>query len=360
MVAEMLTRLGFDCSVADLYGDHDTRLICEGRVTRLHKLSDLGDCEQLVRGHDFVVFAGGLEGCSTLSRRLAQWTKPAFTSGNAIEYVADYRALNRAMIEAGVDRYLFSRDPQQIDVSHSVCKDLRHSGTARPTRPDDFYEGLQDGLVAQRVIQGDSVSLIFCADNEGVKCLGGSMQLNGETNPFSWVGSVSGLQLEPRDLRSATQFAIALAGGAELRGVFGIDFIVDEDGIWPVDVNPRIPASTEVVGDHVMQQHLNAFGIDCPVAAQRDEMVNVKRVIFNQTSSPFIFDRSRIESIPIHFLDSNSPASIADVPCDGESIEPGHPILTVIASASDQREAMSRIALIKSTIFDALCCENER
>ena len=359
MAAEMLTRLGFACSVADLYADRDSRLICESRVTKLPKLSDLGDCEQLVREHDFVVFAGGLEGCPTLARKLAQWTKPAFMSGETIEELSDYRVLNRAMTESGIDRYLFSRDPQQIDFSNSISKDLRHSGTAKRTTAEDFGDGFQHPLVAQQFIDGKSVSVIFCASSDGVKSLGGSIQLTDEKNPFSWVGSVSGLQLDPEQLRRATTFAIALTRRARLHGVFGIDFILNEDGIWPVDVNPRIPASAEVVGDHVMQHHLNAFGIDCPVVSEQNKTVRIKRVLFNRMSSPICFYPGSIKNIPIHFLDASLPASIADVPCDGELIEPGHPILSVVASAVDEREARAGVSRIKSTIFAALSCENE-
>jgi len=353
MASEMLARLGFACSVADLYADRDTHLICEGRVTKLQALSDLERVERIVREHDFVVFTGGLEGNAAIADTLSRWAKPAFTSSNSLENLADYRILNQAMTEAGVDRYPLSQNPPS-DKGKSVFKNLCHSGTARLATAEDRSRSAKDSYVFQEYISGESISLIFVAKDAAVTCLGESKQLVDPGNNLMWVGSISGISgsfLNPNERASANRFANSLAILAGITGVFGIDFMQNETGVWPVDVNPRIPASAEVIGDHVMQNHLQAFGIECPPVAESSPLCLGKKVIFNPSANPVRFNDAVLEQLSFRFSNPCSPTSIADVPQRDEVIAPNHPICTVLASGDGGDAVLSNLVALQTQVL---------
>ena len=362
MVSEMLVRLGFECSVADLFADRDTQLICEGRVTKLEALSDLGGVERLVRENDFVVFTGGLEGSAAIADTLSRWSKPAFASRKSLEDLADYRILNQAMTQAGVDRYPFSRDPLTHDSGTSVFKNLCHSGTARMVAAKDQTQFSKDECVFQQYISGMSVSLIFVAKNGTATCLGESKQLVDPVNDLMWGGSISGQFLNPGEKAAANRFANSLTSLVGMTGVFGIDFVRNEDGIWPVDVNPRIPASAEVIGDHVMRNHLQAFGIECPPVAESgadsSELCQGKKVIFNRSPNPVRFNEAVLEELPFRFSNPCSPTNIADVPQRDEVIGPGHPICTVLASGNCEKAVHLVLAELETQVLLVLGLEN--
>jgi predicted ATP-grasp superfamily ATP-dependent carboligase len=46
--------------------------------------------------------------------------------------------------------------------------------------------------------------------------------------------------------------------------------------------------------------------------------------------------------------------SIADLPSDGECIEPGHPVLTVFASSQTQRDVESKLTTLIREILERL------
>lgn len=354
MAAEMLFRLGFECSVADLYADTDTRKICENRVKRLNRLADVQNLERFVREHDFTVFTGGLEGRPALADILARWTKTALASSQTIVSLADYEVQNAAMRDAKMDRYLFSRDVKKMAGAY-VQKDLSKSGkTFLNPNSENVTTRLPAPWVAQRLIDGESVSLIFVSHDSAVECLGGSFQLADTQAPMSWSGSVSGLNLELQELESATRFASAISQRTELKGVFGIDFIVNQNGIWPVDVNPRIPASAEVVGDHVMSRHLAAFGIECPRPHAATESFVGKRIVFNRTGSSVRFDRTIVDKYRFRFEDPFGALSVADVPEHSAVIEADHPVLTVLTSGPDLEDVKARLAAVHAEISSAL------
>lgn len=355
MAAEMLTRLGFECSVMDLFGDADTHMICNGRVTKIGELSEVAGHKTEVRLHNFVVFSGGLEANDAVAEKLAQFGNVAFTTSESIKLLAHPELFNDALAIAGVDQFPLFRTTGKFDCP-VVCKKMPHSGTATLYATGKAAERTSaSNAIFQKFIQGESVSLIFAADSNGVRGLGGSEQL---TQSLSWIGSISGLQLEANELQSANNFANAIVELSGLVGVFGIDFIRNENGLWPVDVNPRIPASAEIVGDHVMQNHLSAFGIDCESKSQEKSQVKGKLVVFNNFDTPIRFEKNRVPNMPIRHEEPGAPISIADVPNDGEVIEPGRPILTVLASGGNPEEVRSFLSSLGRKILGEFRTEN--
>ena len=161
---------------------------------------------------------------------------------------------------------------------------------------------------------------------------------------MSWAGSISGLELENSHKKTALKFATNLVELSGLEGVFGIDFIRNEEGLWPIDVNPRIPASAEVVGDHVLWEHMKSFGsLGQREALEPSELVQGKLVVFNTLPKAIRFELSKLGDYRLRHQSTYSEESIADVPADGELIKPGHPILTIFAACQEVAEVEDRL-----------------
>ncbi len=356
MVAAELVRLGIECSVADLYGDSDTAQICQGRVHKLDRLSDLLDRESLVRAHRFVVFAGGLEGNLKVAEKLAIWSKPVFPDVSSLQQINDVARFNHALLQAGIDRHSLSNDPANIGLP-AVVKDVTHSATATLVHSESECRSLAlPNRIFQKFIEGESVSQLYVAEMGNIECLGGTIQL---TESLAWVGSISGLKLAQKDKKTAFNFAVALLEQSKFTGIFGIDFVRNKHGIWPVDVNPRIPASLEVLGGFAMQRHLRAFGIECKDACERDaELIFGKAVVFNRSDTAVQFVSKRLKGFSLRHLTDPQRVSIGDVPHDGESIKPGHPILTVFASGETQTKVKSNLSTLRREILERLSRKN--
>ncbi|QEG22567.1 ATP-grasp domain-containing protein [Mariniblastus fucicola] len=358
MAASMLARLGLEPSVADLYGDADTQMICNGRVTRLQRLSDLKECGRLVRAHEFVLFTGGLEGSASLAKLLVQWSRPLFATAVSVERLLDVELLNAALARSGIHRFHFQTSVEKVSWP-AVLKDPAHSATARLIAgPELLTEVDLTGQVLQQHIPGESVSLIFVADRGVVSCLGGTLQL---TESMKWVGSISGLRLEKANAETAQRFASELVERTGLKGVFGIDFIRNAEGIWPVDINPRIPASAEVVGDHVMVRHLKAFGIECAFERQPTELTRGKMVVFNRSNRPLEFRLGCLGEFrmgALSFEKALGQVWIADVPSVNELIPPDAPVCTVLATGSDVNDLKSKLSRLEGEVLRSLGVEN--
>ena len=99
--------------------------------------------------------------------------------------------------------------------------------------------------------------------------LAATRQLIGEdwtaARGFRYAGSIGPLVLDKPVHAVWQHVGSTLAAAYGLVGLFGVDAIVDGDRVWPVEVNPRYPASTEIV-----EQALEIHAIDDHIAACRD------------------------------------------------------------------------------------------
>jgi uncharacterized protein len=216
----------------------------------------------------------------------------------------------------------------------------------------------------QQFVPGPSYAAVFCALGDCSALLGVTEQLVGEewlnAQPFQYCGSIG-----PVDLQSSVRDALKMVGevlrsGCGLRGLFGIDFILNEGRPWPVDVNPRYTASMEVLehatGLRTMAYQRAAFDPSEVVP----ELLNVQdrpptelcrraagAAEYNCVGKAVVFASRRLvvpssASWPIH-TDPFTLPDYADIPYEGETIEEGWPIMTVFARGSSNDECRDRL-----------------
>jgi predicted ATP-grasp superfamily ATP-dependent carboligase len=131
-----------------------------------------------------------------------------------------------------------------------------------------------------------------------------------------------------------------LAGACGLRGLFGVDGILRDDVLWPVEVNPRYTASVEVLeyalGVPLLNHHRAVFdpSYRAPnsISASAGSLIG-KAILFARAPLQFPRDGPWLATLVRAHPLAKAP-DFADIPHAGQAIERGRPILTFFARAA--------------------------
>jgi predicted ATP-grasp superfamily ATP-dependent carboligase len=205
----------------------------------------------------------------------------------------------------------------------------------------------------QEYVTGVPMSAVFVAGAGEPQLLGVTEQLNSvgwlHAGSFRYGGNVGPVELPEATADALARYGAALAWAGGLVGLFGVDFILNTAGVaWPVEVNPRYPASAEVIehatGRAVMLDHAAGCGTpatDWPVRRNPRRRVVGKAVYYAPWDFDFPAD-GPWDDWERPFDPRNIPA-FADVPAAGSKTEPGGPVLTVLEGGSTPAEVRDRL-----------------
>jgi len=351
-------RAGGEVSASDAFGDEDLRAACRytgpvpfprGLLRALHGMPDVP-----------FIYAGGLDDRPRAIARLARarplWGNP----GDAIRRARDPFLFAEVLAEAGVPA---PETRRALDPPASLAGWLRKPLGVRP-RPRIGRAEATCGEAAagrwfwQREVRGPSISAAYAASDRGCAYLGATRQLTGEpwlhAPPFAWCGSIG-----PLPVRDETERLLRMAGEAGsrvfgLRGLFGIDFVLDDGTPRPVDLNPRYPASVEVLehalGFHAIALQRSAFllpgdALPEPGLARAGELLG-KAVVFAPTDVVAASDLVRI-----HPPDPERFPEAADLPARGSRHSRGSPLVTVFARGAGEEACMDALREAASHIL---------
>jgi uncharacterized protein len=203
------------------------------------------------------MYTGALENHPGLLKKLAT-LRPLY--GNPADVVVRVRnpfAVARALANAGLPALpvLPADQPPAAD-GRWVIKP-RRGAAGRGIR---IWEGPSDRLTAnprrepyyfQRRAFGQPHSALYLATSAQTVLIGVARQLIGEprlgAGPFAYCGSIGPVVLAEPQTRQPVRWGEILGSEFRLRGLFGVDFLLDENGdAWLTEVNPRYTASVEV------------------------------------------------------------------------------------------------------------------
>ncbi len=210
----------------------------------------------------------------------------------------------------------------------------------------------REPCIWQRRTAGEPLSAVLALSADSGRVLGVTRQLVGaawcRAPAFAFCGAI----LMPRaavPTKVHTQFnavATTLAARCELRGIVGIDTILESDGMLTVlEVNPRPTASAELIerseGTSIMATHLAAFGHVSPHSSHAGcPGIWSKAILFAARPTPIdeaLLDRLFERAAPWTAADG-SPA-LADIPRPGQVLRAGAPVLTVFARGDTEPES---------------------
>lgn len=201
-------------------------------------------------------------------------------------------------------------------------------------------------------VKGVAMSVVFVGDGWSSNLVGATEQLIGEPDfgagGFRYVGNIGPMQLSD-DLRKALmQLGVALSQRLDLRGVFGVDGIMDYSGkFWPVEVNPRFTDSVELLelaeGLSILRGKVTSQDSHARKKTHRrkpQQPIRAMAVVYAKvaTTVPDLYEHLNHDQI-------------ADVPEAGQSIAVGKRICTVAVAASSRDAALAQLRQQAKTVY---------
>lgn len=343
-MAESAVRAGYDCITVDRFGDLDQKSI----VTNVGLTCELGipwspaRAERVARRIEAggVVYGANLENHPVWVERLSRGRELLGSDAVTLRRVRDPIALAAALRRVGLrtPTVLEGDAVRAADPARRWLRKPRAGGGGRRIAEWQPGDRLQRGNVVQRLVRGVPASAAFAADGRRGVLLGVTRQLVGDpsfgASGFRYCGSVLPLTDRPtpfaaavRDARQAGEALVRLYG---LRGVFGIDFVLNRRGLHVIEVNPRYTASMELIerlqGLSIFDVHVQACRGSLPAFDPCRALIAGtalgKAIVFARTQLTLGDTRSWLGR------------DISDVPRPGTTVPEGAPICTVFATGS--------------------------
>ncbi len=207
-------------------------------------------------------------------------------------------------------------------------------------------------FMLQEHVSGISASATFVSNGKECVVLGLTGQIIGRpefgASGFRYCGNILPLTAgQGAALAQVQDIATRLTREFKLVGVNGLDFILKDDQVFPVEVNPRYSASMELIErayglsifdlhvKSVLQGTLPDFDLAGKLA---DQGFFGKAIVYAEQDGAAPDTRGW-------------PArDIRDVPFPGETLSAGDPVCTVLASGLTQAECFAGLAAQAETI----------
>ena len=330
-------RAGLEPFAIDLFADADTRRLCECLRCPPDEYPD--GLFQLARQAPPMpwMYTGGLENYPELVGELAKERELWGNGPGVLSAVRHPSALDN--LPCHVARFAEvlrppcewrfgwpERDCVRKPVRGSGGGGIRFARRDDVTHPDFYY---------QEFIDGPPMSAVFAADSDTPVALGVASQLVGtpwlHARRFQYAGNVT----RPWDDNPVWGWSHDLCRVTGLRGLFGLDYI--GHGMHVVDVNPRYVASVEV--------HEFATGTSLLRRTQPPPSANrvVGKAIYYAPHRLMVPASGPWDESLAHSADVWRRPDFADIPHPGDVIEPGQPVLTILAEADTETECLRRL-----------------
>ncbi|MBN9121121.1 MAG: ATP-grasp domain-containing protein [Planctomycetes bacterium] len=307
-----------------------------------------------------VLYTGGLENHPRVVAELAAQRELWGNTPDVLERVRDPFVLFPTLADAGftVPRLVPRGAPCPTE-GRWLRKPLL-SGGGRGIRFARPGEAASAHHYFQEFIDGAPMSAQFVSDPtaahpwETTALNGITEQLLGEpwlhAAPFAYCGNIGPVELPQLLAATLWTSGLRLNQTVAMRGLWGLDFVLQGETVYPVEVNPRYTAAIEVLelSWHVslLWTHCRCFTSSHALAKykswQRWDAPVGKAVYY----APYDF---RFPAAGPWDADLTSPfdpwrvPDFADIPEAGAAIARGHPVLTFFATGSTPTEVRERL-----------------
>lgn len=350
-------RAGYRPIGIDLFADRDLRRIAECQRIEMSDYPEvLGERLRTAPPGPWM-YTGGLENHPEL---IEEWRQVRELIGNGKEVLCKIRDphwLSRHVPFAEiaeVSPHVSREWPRAKD----ACAPLKSSVTYSPGLPPKRFwlrkprrgaggigieqwdgQRLAPDTFLQQFISGKSVSAVFVGSEAGCQLIGSTRQLVGESwlhaQSFRYCGSIGPRVLTNDERRSWVAIGETLTFAGGLRGVFGVDAIVNDSGLTVTEVNPRYPASAELL-ELTTGQLVITGGKHQPLP--RRSIVG-KGIYF----APRAFRLPYVGPWDAEFKNEWDPWRIplfGDVPAEGEAFRINDPVVTFFAAELDEEACL--------------------
>ncbi len=204
------------------------------------------------------MYTGALENHPGLLKKLAAQRPLYGNPADVVGRVRDPFAVARVLTEAGLPALAVrpaDRPPPRD--GRWVIKPRRSAGGRGifvwdDSSPDPASPLRREPVYFQQRAEGTPHSALYLATSGGTVLVGIARQLIGESRlsarPFAYCGSLGPIEVAEPVSQEMAECGRVIGGAFGLRGLFGVDFLLDEAGrAWLTEVNPRYTASVEVI-----------------------------------------------------------------------------------------------------------------
>jgi len=218
-----------------------------------------------------------------------------------------------------------------------IIKSLNSSGgTAIRAYDGSPYEG----EYPQRLIDGQSIGVCFAGSSGGeTRLIGISRHITGDPGfrqpSFQYGGLIYPADVG-RDIEgNLEKFGRKIAESSGISGFWGADFILSNEKLWLLEINPRFTATLELIA----LEH----GLD--LVAEQGGMLH-------GAEPPALTAPSRVRGTAVCYADGEilfgKPADwfakgARDIPRAGKRFKNGEPVISIYANGDSAEKAISRL-----------------
>jgi hypothetical protein len=330
-VAQSAHRAGYEVCSVDHFCDQDLAWCTKDRE-KFDELDDLPDAiDRISRRHPFDLFVA-----TSGAEDLPVTIPLAGTSRDRIVRFLDKLDTQHFFESLGVP---VPRIMPPGDYP-SMVKPRRGAGGWRNTvvRDDDglqSWEALYPDVpfIRQELVTGIPASVCCVTDGTRARAIAANEQIlrgRGES-AYGFSGSVTPWEHPLRAQMMATAEKIAAASGC--RGTIGIDFMVGNDSMWAIEVNPRFQGTVDTVeracGCSLFDLHVNACRGEILSSAPAVSCVAARSILFADRDLTVKTDLSPLREY------------LSDIPWPGSFFEEDQALVSVSGWGATRAEAMA-------------------
>ena len=332
-VAQSAYQAGYEVCAVDHFCDQDLTW-CTADREKFEDLDELPDAiDRIARRHTFDLFVA-TSGAEDLPTTLPLYGTPRDKIGRFLDKLETQAFFESC--DVPVPRLM---GPGEYP---AMVKPRRGAGGWRNAVIHDEegmnkWESLYPGIpyIRQELVAGIPASVCCVTDGVRARAIAANEQYlrgSGES-AYGFCGSVTPFEHPLRDRMIACAEKLAAASGC--RGTVGIDFIVGDDALWAIEVNPRFQGTVDTVemacGCSLFDLHVSACRGILPAAAPSRTRVAVRSILFADRDMTIAADLSPLRDY------------ISDIPWPGTSFEAGQALVSVSGWGATRGEALSML-----------------
>ncbi len=344
-------RAGYQPWCIDLYADEDLTKNCP---TTLITKSFPDEISDLIKTAPKVpiLYTGGLENHSALLQLLSAERTVLGITGNTLTNLRNTPEFYNLLKSKQINTPTIITSTKDLNKETSYLRKPKYRSGGLGIKPfDPSKQTMVDDadFYYQEFIKGESRSAIFCFNESGFELLGASIQSSGiqslHASDFLYSGNMGPVNPCASELKDLQTIGKIISSNYRPRGLLGMDYILNESRVYPLEINPRYTASMEVLelalGQNFITKHMQAFGFKtiCENPARTETSVIGKAIYY----APH--DILIPKEAPWLSIDANPQlfSPFADIPKPGSAIHRGSPVITIFAKADSLTEVKAQL-----------------
>ncbi len=212
---------------------------------------------------------------------------------------------------------------------------------------NQVYSDVNKDSYYQRKIDGLNFSLLFLANGKEIKALGFNSLWSerlGEKFPYAYSGAINSVELTEEQQSIAIRYATIITKAFNLIGLNSIDYILSNNNIYVLEVNPRIPATYELYetkhGD-LLKEHIDVCITHELAPSQPSHLLRAHAIVYAQENV----------QIPKDFV---WPLWTADRPYPEQWVQQYDPVCSVFSGGKNVVQVRQMIHTRKKIILESL------